>query len=60
MGAAPGWYRVLKAAKYLGVAPWSLAAQPLTYLLQAEAAQDAEAHAREIAENRERSRTNRK
>lgn len=34
----PTWYRVLKAAQYLGVSPWELAAQPLAYVVQAETA----------------------
>jgi hypothetical protein len=32
----PTWYRVLKAAQYLRVSPWELAAQPLAWLVQAE------------------------
>jgi hypothetical protein len=48
MGAAPTWYRVLKAAQFLRVAPWDLAAQPLYWLDLAESAQAAEAHAEKM------------
>lgn len=54
MGVAPSWYRLLKAAKYLGVAPWDLAAKPLTWVNMAEEAQAAEAHAEAIHANRNR------
>lgn len=50
MGSAPNWYRVVKAAKYLGVAPWDLAGRPLTWVNMAEEAQDAEAHAAAVHE----------
>lgn len=52
MGSAPSWYRIVKAAKYLGVAPWDLAARPLTWVNMAEEAQAAEAHAQAIHEKR--------
>lgn len=42
MGVAPTWYRVLKAAQYLRVAPWDLAAKPAFWLNAAEAASVAE------------------
>lgn len=45
MGSVPNWYRLLKAAQYLGVAPWHLQRQPLAWVHMAEAAQAAEAHA---------------
>lgn len=45
MGELPAWYRAIKAARYLGVPPWELAAQPLGWLAMAEAAQGADAHA---------------
>jgi hypothetical protein len=54
MGVAPSWYRLLKAAKYLGVAPWDLATKPLTWVNMAEEAQAAEAHAEAIHANRNR------
>lgn len=53
MGECPSWYRLLKAAKYLGVPPWELAKQPHTWVNMAEAAQDAEAHARAVHEKRQ-------
>ena len=43
MGEPPTWYRVVKAAQYLGVTPWDLEAQPYHWVLRAESAQDAEA-----------------
>lgn len=52
MGACPPWYRLIRAAIYLGVAPWDLAERPLTWVHMAEAAQDAEAHARAIHEKK--------
>lgn len=52
MGEPPSWYRLIRAAKYLGVPPWDLAAQPHTWVNMAEAAQDAEAHARAMHEKR--------
>ena len=42
MGSVPDWYPVLRAAKYLGVAPWALLEQPGDWLqvaLDAEAAE---------------------
>lgn len=48
MGEAPSWYRLLKAADYLKVPPWELAARPLHWVTMAEAAQEAEAKAEAI------------
>lgn len=45
MGSVPLWYRVQKAAQYLGVAPWELEDRPLRYVFQAEAASRIEAAA---------------
>ena len=45
MGEVPQWYRVIRAAKYLGVPPWDLAAKPLWWLEIALAAESAEAAA---------------
>jgi len=50
MGAAPVWYRTLKAAQYLRVAPWELAAQPAFWLNAAEVALAAEADDRKARE----------
>ena len=51
MGEAPWWYRVVRAAKFLGVAPWDLAEAPITWLHRAEATMEAE-HAAQEAERR--------
>lgn len=42
MGHCPEWYSHLKAAKYLGVAPWDLLEQPVhwrEWAIQAERAE---------------------
>lgn len=43
MGEAPDWYLVLKVAKWLGVAPWDLARQPVAWFRMAMAAMTFEA-----------------
>lgn len=48
MGAVPTWYRVIKAAQYLGIPPWELAAKPIAWMYRAEESQAAEAHARAV------------
>ena len=45
MGSAPAWYYLLRAARYLGVAPWDLAARPVWWQEIALAAEAAEAAA---------------
>jgi len=50
MGECPPWYRLIRAAKYLGVPPWDLAEKPHTWVNMAESAQDAEAHAKAMLE----------
>jgi hypothetical protein len=52
VGEAPLWYRVLRAAKFLGVAPWDLAEAPYTWMEQAEAAQAAEHSAEQARKDR--------
>lgn len=47
----PNWYRLIQAAKYLGVAPWDLAQRPVWWMNIAVAAQNAE-HAAEQARKR--------
>lgn len=37
------WYRLIRAGKYIGAAPWDLEGQSITWLLASEAAQSAEA-----------------
>jgi hypothetical protein len=49
MGEAPAWYLTLRAAKYLGVAPWDLAERPVWWqeiALVAEKAETAAANSR--------------
>lgn len=46
MGEAPDWYPLLTAARYLRVAPWDLARQPIWWMRIALAAQSAEAKER--------------
>ena len=45
VGACPDWYPLIRAARYLGVAPWELAKQPITWREWASIAQSAENHA---------------
>jgi hypothetical protein len=45
MGEQPSWYRLSVAARFMGVSPWELEAQPLRFILEAEAAMVAEAEA---------------
>lgn len=54
MGEMPHWFRIQQAARYLRVPPWDLEEQPLRYLLQAEAAQDAEHSAQKAREKNHR------
>lgn len=46
MGYAPGWYRLMQEAKYLGVAPWDLMEQPVIWRKWAQMASVAETEAR--------------
>lgn len=39
MGEMQPWYKLMRAARYLGVAPWELAIQPLYWLNHALAAE---------------------
>ncbi len=41
----PEWYPLIRAARYLRVAPWELARQPMVWLEMAEVAQASEAEA---------------
>lgn len=47
MGYLPEWYVVIRAARYLGVAPWGLMKQPAAWLHWALAAENAEMRATE-------------
>lgn len=42
MGAVPDWYLVIRAARYLGVAPWEMLEQPSLWLGWALASERAE------------------
>ncbi len=48
MGALPDWYTLLRAARYLQVAPWELAARPMIWMDWALTAESAENEARSI------------
>lgn len=52
MGEAPQWYLLLRAARYLRVAPWDLARQPVAWMRWALAAESAEANERTRREKR--------
>lgn len=45
MGECPDWYDLILLAKYLKVAPWELAEQPVIWLAWARMANNAEAEA---------------
>jgi len=42
MGECPDWYPLLKAARYMGVAPWELAERPIAWQEWALMAESAE------------------
>ena len=46
MGEVPEWYLVIRAARYLGVAPWDLIDQPQAWQQMALEAENAETDAR--------------
>ena len=49
MGSCPDWYVLIRAAKYLGVAPWVLQTQPAAWMdwaLMAESAENEAERAR--------------
>ena len=52
MGYAPQWYLVIKAARYLGVAPWELMSQPRDWFEMALTSQSAEIRAENEAHER--------
>jgi len=49
----PDWYPLLKAAKYLGVAPWELAEQSIWWRDIALKAMSAEARFQEYLQNKQ-------
>lgn len=54
IGEVPLWYRVIRAAKYLGVPPWDLISRSVYWLQAAEAAASAEAAAEQHQRRRQR------
>lgn len=54
MGEAPEWYEVMQLAKYLGVAPWELAEQPLIWRHWAKQAVKAEFEAKKQKKDRKK------
>lgn len=48
----PEWYALVKAAKYLGVAPWDLMDQPMWWMVWGIEAWQAEVHAENEAHKR--------
>lgn len=52
MGAVPEWYGVVRAAKYLGVAPWDLMERSHVWVDWALTAEKAEDEAEKARQNR--------
>jgi hypothetical protein len=57
MGEAPDWYSHIRAARYLGVAPWELSEAPAFWRAAALEAESAEFAAREHHEKRQQQQT---
>jgi hypothetical protein len=53
----PQWYRLLTAAKYLGVPPWDLAEKPVWWMNIALGAKRAEESAKQAHQRREANRS---
>jgi len=51
MGACPDWYELIRAARYLRVAPWQLLAESIYWREIALKSMTAEARAQEILKN---------
>ncbi len=45
MGACPDWYPLIRAARYLGIAPWELMEKPMIWTNWALTAEGAEIEA---------------
>lgn len=60
VGSVPPWYTLIKAARYLRVAPWDLAVRPVWWVHVALASQAAEANAAERHRERRASNANRR
>jgi hypothetical protein len=56
MGALPDWYTLLRAARYLQVAPWELLAQPQVWQEWALTAESAENEAMDEVRKRSQSK----
>lgn len=52
LGALPDWYALVRAARYLHVAPWDLLQQPVAYLHWAITAEAAENEAQDAINKR--------
>jgi len=50
MGECPDWYLIVRAAQYLGVAPWDLMKQSIFWRCKAIIAMEAEESARKQKE----------
>ena len=53
MGALPDWYPLMRAARYLGVAPWELLRQPSAWVSWALLAERVEGEVQEELAQRE-------
>lgn len=56
MGALPDWYVLIRAARYLKVAPWELLKQPQQWQLWASEAEAAEGKAQQQKQDAEKRR----
>lgn len=54
MGTLPEWYALVRAARYLGVAPWELLEQPVAWMEWALTAESAENEAQDIIAKRQK------
>jgi hypothetical protein len=54
MGSLPEWYTLVRAARYLGVAPWELLEQQSAWMDWALMAESAENEAQEIVARQRR------
>ncbi len=52
LGEVPLWYRIIRSARYLKVAPWELASHSAFWLHAAESAQAVEAAVQNRAQSR--------
>lgn len=58
MGEVPDWYRTIRAAKYLGVAPWELMDQPVVWESWARVSENAEAEANRQRQEAQKRKSN--